>query len=62
MCVVGLLDWETAAWIPEYWEPIKMMHGNSNKDWEELVMQIFPGYKKEIKVDIKLLYVSGRPY
>ena len=61
-CVVGLLDWETAAWIPEYWEPIKMMHGNSNKDWEELVTQIFPGYEKEIKVDMKLLYMSGRPY
>ena len=60
--VVGLLDWEMAAWMPEYWEPIKMMHGSLDEEWNELVKAIFPGYEEEIDADEILLEVSGRPY
>ena len=60
--VVGLLDWEMAAWMPEYWEPIKLMHDSPDEDWIELVNRMFPGYEKEIDADRELLKVSGRPY
>jgi aminoglycoside phosphotransferase (APT) family kinase protein len=58
--VSALLDWEMSAWMPEYWEPIKMLHAQSDKDWRRLVLESFPGYEDEIAADEDLMYVSGR--
>lgn len=59
--VVALIDWEMSGWMPEYWEPIKMMHGQRDADWCNLVLETFPGYETEIKLDMELVEVSGRP-
>jgi hypothetical protein len=58
--VSALLDWEMSAWMPEYWESIKMRHCQSDKDWCRLVLESFPGYEDEIAADWDLMYVSGR--
>jgi aminoglycoside phosphotransferase (APT) family kinase protein len=59
--VSALLDWEMSAWMPEYWEPVKMLHGQFDADWCRLVHESFPGYEDEIAADQDLNYVSGRP-
>lgn len=59
--VVALIDWEMSGWMPEYWEPIKMRHGQRDPDWCNLVIETFPGYDTEIGWDIELIDVSGRP-
>ena len=59
--VVALLDWEMAAWMPEYWEAIKMCQGQTDKDWLRMIPEMFPGYDTEIETDRQLLEASGRP-
>jgi hypothetical protein len=59
--VVALIDWEMSGWMPEYWEPIKMLHGQRDPDWCRLVYETFPGYETEMKLDNELIDVSGRP-
>ena len=58
--ISGIIYWECAGWMPEYWESVKMRHGQSDKDWCRLVLESFPGYDDEIAADSDLWYVSGR--
>lgn len=34
--IVAILDWESAAWLPEYWEYVFALRGLDNVDWETL--------------------------
>lgn len=34
--IVALLDWEYAAWYPEYWDYVFTLRGMDDLDWETL--------------------------
>ncbi|KAB5550937.1 serine/threonine protein kinase [Coniochaeta sp. 2T2.1] len=41
--VVGIIDWETAAWMPPYWEYTSAWHVNpQNMFWQEEVNKFLP--------------------
>ncbi|KAK0476343.1 hypothetical protein IW261DRAFT_1490773 [Armillaria novae-zelandiae] len=49
---VGLVDWECAAWMPEYWEYTRAIYiRQSYKGWWNLFRRIFPDYDDELDVE-----------
>ncbi|KAK0214391.1 hypothetical protein IW262DRAFT_1514503 [Armillaria fumosa] len=49
---VGLVDWECAAWMPEYWEYTRAIYiRQSYKGWWNLFRRIFPDYDDELEVE-----------
>ena len=57
--VVAIIDWEMAAWMPEYWDSIKMTHGQPDRDWYQFVRDAFPGYDKVLELDDELTWNAG---
>ncbi|KAF7800195.1 hypothetical protein EIP86_011442 [Pleurotus ostreatoroseus] len=52
---VGLVDWECAAWMPEYWElTATVVRRQSYRPWMEVFKRIFPQYREELAVEIEL--------
>ncbi|KAJ3915167.1 kinase-like domain-containing protein [Lentinula edodes] len=51
--IVGILDWESSGWMPEYWEYIKSRFVYQyRKRWGGRVMaRVFPEYEEEWEVD-----------
>ncbi|PPQ97045.1 hypothetical protein CVT26_001268 [Gymnopilus dilepis] len=48
----ALIDWECAAWMPEYWEYTRCLYLRERYvEWKELFTQIFPGYEDELAVE-----------
>ncbi|KZV68878.1 hypothetical protein PENSPDRAFT_581803 [Peniophora sp. CONT] len=49
---VGLVDWECAAWLPEYWEIVSSIAqiARSN-EWHDLLRGILPMYDDELALD-----------
>jgi aminoglycoside phosphotransferase (APT) family kinase protein len=53
--ITAILDWETAGWMPEYWEYRKARYGrNDKKWWVDIVHSIMDPYEREWKVDSDL--------
>ena len=52
ICPVALIDWETASWMPEYWEYTRALYTHERYvGWREVFKQIFPGYESELTVE-----------
>ncbi|GJJ12735.1 hypothetical protein Clacol_006979 [Clathrus columnatus] len=49
----GLIDWETASWMPEYWEHIiairMFVHGYPA--WANIWREIFPQYEDDLRIE-----------
>ena len=53
--VTAILDWQTAGWMPEYWEYRKSRYGkNSESWWVEMIHAIMDHYEREWQVDSDL--------
>jgi hypothetical protein len=53
--ITAILDWETAGWMPEYWEYRKARYGrNDKKWWVDIVHSIMDPYEREWKLDSDL--------
>ncbi|KAJ3511442.1 hypothetical protein NLJ89_g4096 [Agrocybe chaxingu] len=49
---VALIDWETAGWMPEYWEYTRALYMREPYvGWCEAFKRIFPGYESELMVE-----------
>ena len=49
---VALIDWETASWMPEYWEYTRALYLRERYvGWCEAFKRIFPGYESELMVE-----------
>lgn len=57
--VVGLLDWETCGWYPEYWEFVKCFKALPwPKGWPEFVLQtLSPHYHEWAVYDLVTRHV-----
>ncbi|PBK68014.1 hypothetical protein ARMSODRAFT_1005024 [Armillaria solidipes] len=52
---IGLVDWECAAWMPEYWEYTRAIYIRpSYMGWCRLFKGIFPDYDDELKVEAEI--------
>ncbi|KAF9475559.1 hypothetical protein BDN70DRAFT_908077 [Pholiota conissans] len=50
--LIPLIDWETASWMPEYWELTRALFLRlSYTGWVEPFKRIFPGYDSEVIVE-----------
>ena len=49
----GLVDWECAAWLPEWWEYTRSMYGYGvSPDWVKFMNIAHPeAYTKELEVE-----------
>ncbi|KAH8101657.1 kinase-like domain-containing protein [Phellopilus nigrolimitatus] len=56
----GLVDWECAAWLPEYWEYSKSMYCRTEaKEWIEAMKMAHPqNYQREYEVEYEFWCVS----
>lgn len=45
----GIVDWENAGWLPEYWEYTKILYITrwENRFVQDIVQKLFPNYTKE---------------
>ncbi|KAF9522816.1 kinase-like domain-containing protein [Crepidotus variabilis] len=51
-CPVALIDWETASWMPEYWEYTRALYMRTDYiGWREAFDRIFPCYGRELTVE-----------
>lgn len=57
--VVAILDWETAAWMPEYWEHVKAMGNGRIKDWSKYAIDFAPAFPQELEIDNEFLIING---
>ncbi|KAL1889987.1 hypothetical protein Sste5346_008566 [Sporothrix stenoceras] len=50
--VTGIVDWETAAWMPAYWEYTNAWHVNPhNPYWQEEVPKFLEAYPVELEME-----------
>jgi len=50
--VVGIIDWETAGWWPEYWEYTSVWHINPyNEFWREEVDKFLEPKVEELEME-----------
>ena len=56
----GLVDWECAAWLPEWWEYTRSMYLQQRyKDWVDVMNEAHPvTYPKELEVEMVFWDVS----
>ena len=47
----GIVDWENAGWLPEYWDYTKIHYTNKwmRRFLDDVVGNVFPDYKKELE-------------
>jgi aminoglycoside phosphotransferase (APT) family kinase protein len=59
--ITALLDWEQAAWRPEYWEGMKTVYGiQPTSDWAVLAREeLASGYNNEIAIEEELSLIYG---
>ncbi|PQE13417.1 Aminoglycoside phosphotransferase protein [Rutstroemia sp. NJR-2017a BVV2] len=49
---VGIIDWETAGWLPYYWEYTTAWHDNpQNFFWQKEVINFLYPYEEELRMD-----------
>ncbi|VDC00533.1 unnamed protein product [Peniophora sp. CBMAI 1063] len=57
---VGLVDWECAAWLPEYWEIVSSVaQCPRSKEWRNMLRDILPMYDDELALDRMLWKYSN---
>ncbi|PBP16985.1 hypothetical protein BUE80_DR011917 [Diplocarpon rosae] len=50
--VVGIIDWETAGWLPYYWEYTTAWHANpQNLFWQKEVHNFLDPYEEELRME-----------
>jgi aminoglycoside phosphotransferase (APT) family kinase protein len=50
--VVGIIDWDTAGWLPYYWEYTMAWHANpQNCFWQNEVDKFLDTYEEELKME-----------
>ncbi|XPS78067.1 hypothetical protein M3J09_010087 [Ascochyta lentis] len=50
--VVGIIDWDTAGWLPYYWEYTMAWHANpQNYFWQNEVDRFLDTYEEELKME-----------
>ncbi|KAL6706640.1 hypothetical protein ACN47E_005182 [Coniothyrium glycines] len=50
--VVGIIDWDTAGWLPYYWEYTMAWHANpQNYFWQNEVDKFLDTYEEELKME-----------
>jgi aminoglycoside phosphotransferase len=50
--VVGIIDWETAGWLPYYWEYTMAWHANpQNLFWQKEVDNFLDPYRAELRME-----------
>ncbi|KAI4868376.1 kinase-like domain-containing protein [Hypoxylon rubiginosum] len=50
--VVGIIDWETAGWLPYYWEYTMAWHANpQNLFWQKEVHRFLDPYEEELGME-----------
>ncbi|MCJ1421348.1 hypothetical protein MMC32_007711 [Xylographa parallela] len=50
--VVGVIDWETAGWLPYYWEYTTAWHANpQNLFWQKEIGNFLESYKAELGME-----------
>ena len=60
--ITGIIDWELAGWMPEYWEFIKCGHASSDSPvWLQMAQRMLPGYDAEFALDDEMLDMMGAP-
>ncbi|KAJ7629395.1 hypothetical protein DFH06DRAFT_719388 [Mycena polygramma] len=49
----GIVDWECAAWMPEYWETVSSsrVHYARMWGWKDILREAFPRYETELELD-----------
>ncbi|KAF8216831.1 hypothetical protein K438DRAFT_1658325 [Mycena galopus ATCC 62051] len=49
----GIVDWECAAWMPEYWETVSSARGAFGYmwRWKDIRREAFPAYEAEVELD-----------
>ncbi|KAJ7052774.1 hypothetical protein C8F01DRAFT_1090419 [Mycena amicta] len=57
----GLIDWECAAWMPEYWEALSSSRGafRNMRIWKEVRRDAFPVYMEELAFDEEVQNYHG---
>ena len=59
---VGLIDWDSAAWMPEYWEFTAAVHKRLiYEPWVDTFKRTFLQYKDELTLEIEL-WKTVSPY
>ena len=43
--ISGIIDWECAGWLPEYWEYVSMLRSPSMDFWWPKLVLTLPGYQ-----------------
>ncbi|VDB89961.1 unnamed protein product [Peniophora sp. CBMAI 1063] len=57
---VGLVDWECAAWLPEYWEIVSSVaQCPRSTEWRNMFRSLFPMYDNELALDRMLWKYSN---
>ncbi|OSX61564.1 hypothetical protein POSPLADRAFT_1144626 [Postia placenta MAD-698-R-SB12] len=58
---VGLVDWECAGWMPEYWDYTYALYLKNPvyMEWVDLFTRIFPQYRVEFEAECKLWEVAA---
>jgi hypothetical protein len=53
LCPTGLIDWECAAWTPEYWETAASSHSHYRWMWcwKDILPVAFPTYVDDLIID-----------
>ncbi|KAJ7900726.1 hypothetical protein B0H14DRAFT_3104210 [Mycena olivaceomarginata] len=53
LCPTGIIDWECAAWMPEYWENVSSSYGAywSMWCWKDIRRDAFPQYEDDLIID-----------
>ncbi|KAF5354554.1 hypothetical protein D9758_011201 [Tetrapyrgos nigripes] len=56
-CPTGLIDWETAAWMPEYWETTSSIrtHFSRMYIWKDIVNKYFPQYDDDKLLEFHIM-------
>ncbi|TFL00939.1 hypothetical protein BDV98DRAFT_568982 [Pterulicium gracile] len=52
--LTGLVDWEAAAWMPEYWELVTARRDGQDEEsvWKDVMLDAFPSeYRRELEID-----------
>ncbi|RDB22097.1 hypothetical protein Hypma_010979 [Hypsizygus marmoreus] len=60
--IVGVIDWETAGWLPEYWEYVMCYFGPGSDipTWWEMFDRIMDSYPDELIVEADVCSINVR--
>lgn len=58
--VIGIIDWETAGWFPEYWEFTRATQaGHAVEGWLEIMSYVVGDYREEEATEWRLIDFQG---